>query len=217
MKAIIPLLLMSGISQATELRTKIAVVDTGINQSQSLQRYMCEDGVKNMTNYKRSDSHGHGSHIVHIIGTRIDTIKYCIVSYKVYDRANGKVLNNTIKALRDIKKSNYKFVNISMSGGYDAVEFNLMTQIINGGTKIVVAAGNDKLYLTRDKCKTYPACYKIKKNYYVVSAYDVKHSNKGSFTIKERGRNISSYGGKMSGSSQATAIYTSKLIKRSDY
>lgn len=219
MKVIIPLLLMAGISHAQENRIKIAVVDTGIHKSQTLRPYMCKSGVKNMTKYEKSDAHGHGSHIVHIIGSRIDVKKYCIVSYKVYHHPNVysnndmQVMTDSLKALKDIEKNDYKYVNISMSGGYNSTEYFTFKRLTRRGVKISVAAGNDSVTFTKKKCEIYPACYKIKSNFYVVSAKDTIRSNKGWFTIKERGKDILSYGGTMSGSSQATAIWTSKLIK----
>lgn len=216
MKIIMPLLLMTGISHAKELRTKIAVIDTGVSKSQATKSYMCDNGVKNMTIYENSDFNGHGSHIAHIIGSRINAKKFCIVSYKVYhNRTTIDVLYNTLKALKDIAKNSYKYVNISMSGGYSALEFDYLEKLTKNGVKVSVAAGNDGKDLDK-VCDVFPACYKkfMNDNYYVVSARDLKKSNKGKFTIKEKGKDVMSYGGVMSGSSQATAIWTSKLINR---
>jgi hypothetical protein len=221
MKMLIPVLLMAGISHAAETRTKIAVVDTGISDSQILQPYMCENGVKNMTKYGRSDAHGHGSHIVHIIGSRIDVSKYCIVSYKVYHHPkvykpkSDEAMKDSLKALKDIENRDYKYVNISMSGGYSTTEYFTFKRLTRRGVKVSVAAGNDEVTFTKKRCEVYPACYKLRKNFYVVSAKDMVKSNKGWFTIKEKGKNIKSYGGTMSGSSQATALWTAKLINES--
>lgn len=221
MKIVIPMLLLANVSQA-ETRTKIAVIDTGVSHNQFLQPYMCSSGVRNLTKYGKSDAHGHGSHIVHIIGSRIDTSKYCIVSFKVWHdmSSSSTSMKDTIKALNVInKESNFKYINISMSGGAkDRLEYKLLKQLTEKNIKISVSAGNETTYLSSNikKCDTYPACYKLRlnNNFYVVQAHDLKYSNYGSFTVKERGKNIKSYGGKLSGSSQAAALYTSKLINK---
>lgn len=214
MKVLLPILLATGISHASESRIKIAVVDTGIHKQQVLLPYMCKSGVRNMTEFDESDVNGHGSHIVHIIGTRIDVKKYCIVSYKVWHNSQKGVMSNTLKALEDIADNDFKYVNVSMSGGdFNIKEYLLFKRLTNSEVKVSVAAGNNKITFTDRSCSIYPACYKLNHNFYVVSAKDTPASNKGKFTIKEKGRNISSYGGIMSGSSQATAIWTSKLTK----
>lgn len=218
-KLIIPMVLASGLSHAikAETRTKIAVIDTGISKAQELNSYMCKQGSINMTGFDKQDVNGHGSHIVHIIGSRINAKKFCIVSYKVYhDKGGLAIFRNTMKALKDINKQSFKYVNISMAGEINSIfEFVELKKMTDKGIKISVAAGNEGKDLDK-VCDVYPACYikNIKSNYYVVSAKDTSNSNIGKFTIKEKGKNVMSYGGVMSGSSQATAIWTSKLINR---
>lgn len=223
MKMVIPMLLIANVAIANETRTKIAVIDTGVSYNQFLQPYMCEDGVKNLTKYGKSDAHGHGSHIVHIIGSRIDASKYCIMSFKVWHDVSSSVTSarDTVKALSIINKdSKFKYINISMSGGAkDKLEYGLLKQLTEKNIKISVAAGNESEYLPKsiDKCDTYPACYKLRlnNNFNTVQASDLPYSNYGSFTVKAKGKRIKSWKGKrLSGSSQAAAIYTSKLINK---
>ena len=209
------MILVASVSQA-ETRTKIAVIDTGINAELLSKKYMCKDSTKNFTKYSEFDNHGHGSHIAHIIGSRIDSRKYCIKAYKVWHKGSKNPLLNSTNALKNIvKDKSIKYVNISMSGdAYSSREFYYLRKLALNGVKVSVAAGNDSKELKWDKCNIYPACYRrdIPINFDVVSASDTEASNTGFFTKKEKGKNIISYGGSMSGSSQATAIHTSKLI-----
>lgn len=220
MKMLLPMLLMAGISHAKENRIKIAVIDSGISHKQSLLPYMCKNGVRNATEHGKSDVHGHGSHIVHIIGSRIDIKKYCIVSYKVWHSKSAvtDVLDNTYRALTDVSQDNtFKYVNVSMSGGeFYKPEYIRLKQLLEKGVKISVAIGNNSTELYSNQCRVYPACYRLsfKENFYVVQAKDVLSSNKAYFAVKEQGRAIASWQGvRLSGSSQATALFTSKLIK----
>lgn len=210
------LALLFDTSFASENRIKIAVIDTGVSIEQEDMKYMCKDGVKNYTKTPNYDNNGHGSHIVHIIGSRIDSNKYCIVSYKVYDTSFFADAN--LKTLEDISRDiTIRFLNVSMNGP-DLVkeEVVLFNEIANRDVKITVAAGNEKMEITKDKCLQYPSCYKFKldkpKNLYIVGANDTSYSNYGSAVDMYTQGTVLSIGGIKKGTSQASAMAMASIV-----
>jgi len=210
-------------TQAIESRTKIAVIDTGVNRDVAQFKYMCEDGVKNFTTSKDEDINGHGSLIVNIIGSLIDSKKYCIVSYKVFDdkgvSTNNDASNSALSSI--VKDGSYKYVNISMNGTlHDTTEFKLINYLTNKGVKFTIAAGNESKQITKGNCDQYPACYKLlvdkPQNYYVVGAINASYSNYGSVVDVQVEGTISSLGIIKRGTSQAAASYAATIINSDD-
>lgn len=220
MKSLLGLFLFSGIAfSQVETRIKIAVIDTGISIEQEDMRYMCKDGVKNFTSSPRYDINGHGSHIVHIIGSRIDSNKYCIVSYKVFD--DKMFFDADIKSLQEIAlDENIKFLNISMSGsGEYPDEFKLLNKIAEKEVKITIAAGNDKAFMSKNNCNYYPSCYKFKiskpNNLYIVGAINTDFSNYGPAVDITTEGVVASIGGIKRGTSQASAMAMARIVNES--
>ena len=92
-------------------------------------------------------------------------------------------------------------------------ELRSILTILRTGADISVAAGNDGLDLDK-KCSAFPSCYKKiinSRRFHVVGAINAKFSNFGSIVeTYETGIDVGSP--MMSGTSQATAIFTNKLI-----
>lgn len=202
---------------AAETRIKIAVIDSGIGQSQVNKEYVCENGVKTfISNDSGIDGHGHGTNIIGLIANRINAKTHCIVSYKVISGADGDI-GYTVKSLLDISNDkSVKYLNVSMSGkGNDMDEMAGYLKVLNNGVIVNVAAGNDRENLDM-KCIFYPACYA---NEFKHPNFNVIGSSTGEYG--NVGRIVTAYvdGTKkgypvLTGTSQSTAIYTGKIISK---
>jgi subtilisin family serine protease len=231
------------VTQASKLHhlIKIAVIDTGIADSLRYSPMICETGSKDFTDTGLTDHHGHGTHIAGLIdqyaknkflgyGVYPKTIanmkaNFCIVVLKYYDPT--KPYNNNLesmkKAIRAAIDEKVDFINIS-GGGTDSSseEKALVEEALNKGITLVFAAGNEKSDIDQAGKHYYPAYYD--KRIVVVgnkeeSGKRAPTSNYGS-TVKvwEFGTNARSYSSAegqafMTGTSQATAIKTGKMVR----
>jgi subtilisin family serine protease len=212
---------------AKETRKRIAVIDTGYNRTRLSNlpiNTFCENGLKDVTGTGPQDSLGHGTNIIGLIAKGMDTKKFCIVSIKWYD-TNFKVTLNVLvtrirAAIKLAEQQQPVLINLSSSGSnYDSIEQMIINRLTFKGVKIVVSAGNDGLDLSKS-CLIYPACYNANKNnFYVVGSMDkynnlLDTSNKfGPVSYYENGLNQCSEGICMTGTSQAAAIRSNKLIR----
>jgi major intracellular serine protease len=220
LKAIVALSLFIPITLAAKPITVLSI-DTGV----SLTHSSISSHVKEPFNENYQDNHGHGTHIAGLILK--DTCKEVeFISCKYYDRDSDSEEDRIALSLYCFQKARLlkvDFLNYSSSGrNYYQPEYNLIKAIIANGTKVIVAAGNDSLNLS--VWKRYPAAYKIPGLIVVgnltPSGYTNLTSNYGLNGMQwEMGSDIRStlpngQFGVMSGTSQATAIKTNKLIKR---
>lgn len=214
---ILLLVILSNVCTAkvVETREKIAILDSGIRPS-GLEKYLCKDGHFDLTGEGLVDVLDHGTNIAWIISKYIDPKKSCLLIIKVFrhyeansvfDIANGLNRVNTI--------DNVKFINISGGGESPCENEKDELQIaVDRGTTVCVAAGNKSMDLSKS-CAYYPACYDIKKNYFVVASGDEnglhKFSNYGGPVNRiENGKSVDGGNIIMTGTSQATAICTGK-------
>jgi subtilisin family serine protease len=202
-----------------EKRVKIAVIDTGIRAKTQIERYLCADGHKDFTGTGLVDRDGHGTNIAGIIAKKMDPKKQCIVIIKSFDPLSKNSTETLVNALKWAQNQNVKFVNYSGGGaGKNLEEESTIGSMLNYGVTVIVAAGNDSKNLSAD-CYYYPACYAFKnKNFYVVGngqgIYRSPSSNWGGpITNIENGENVEGEGIILTGTSQATAVMTGKLIK----
>lgn len=200
-------------AHASESRTKIAIIDSGIHSSDLLQPFLCQSGHKDLTGTGLSDTVGHGTHIAGIIANSINKKTHCLVIIKSYHAAHSGYVNlrHYVQAVRYAIQQNVKFINISGGGtSYSDEEYGLLNLAVSRGITVVAAAGNDSFNLGR-KCDFYPACYPIRsKSFYVVGNMDgerLHHSSNygGPVTHCTRGTDIKAVGMVMTGTSQATA------------
>ena len=209
-------LIIPSVTQAIETRVKIGVIDTGVYSWMEQMPYMCKDGAKNLTPFGKEDDNGHGSHIVNIIGSRINSRKYCITSFKVFHKEEMTV-TAAIGALILISQDDaFNYVNISMNGVFkDDVEYRLIDHMTSKGIKFTIAAGNESKEISRVRCDQYPACYKFilnkPNNFYVIGAYD-SYSNWGSIVDVRVSGTVESLGVIKRGTSQAAASYMPTVI-----
>jgi len=214
-------------------RIPIAVVDTGIRKTHIIKPYLCDQEI-DLTGHGIYDAHGHGTNIAHILASHIDKRRYCLFIIKWYhneqveDTIKGieyafKVGNIAVSIMSAIKKSQARYVNMSLSGTISYwKELQMIRELLQDGVVFAVAAGNDGKDLSKS-CNVYPACYDINHgNFYVIGGSKngiISHSfnHGGPVDSYEEAYDISAGGFKFSGTSQATPIFLGKLIKRLKY
>lgn len=213
----------------------VAVIDTGINQDLSRKISLCRFGSKDFTGYGIHDDVGHGSHIAGIIDSNAKnldikdvsrrSVNYCMVILKFYHSGNPKdnTLANVRKALRYAINIKANIINLSISGpDPDDEERSLIKEALDRGIKVIIAAGNNGFELSGGTKASYPAMYDYRSN--IVGNLDLTRkpastSNRGSIVNAwEIGTDVVSfckYGKlcKMSGTSQATAVKTGKIVR----
>ncbi len=230
---------LSGVHTGDAKTITIAVIDTGIDPSVG---HLCKYGHKDFTNSPFEipsplrDDHGHGTHIAGLIKKYAGEGNYCLVAIKYYKESNSGAVNlkNMLEALRYAINIKADFINIS-GGGPEAnpVERDLVKKALDQKTTLVFAAGNEGEDLDK-KCSYFPACYFPDKVSIVGNLLNrpawVPASYTGSNPINSRsnygkvvnhwevGTDVESNSPsgklvKMTGTSQATAIVTGKLVK----
>jgi len=203
---------------------RIAVIDTGLDLNDPrLSNHLCRTGHKDFTGEGLVDLNGHGTHIAGLIEKYAGEGNYCLVIYKYFATGDKAKYNarHEVDAIAEAVKNHVDVVNIS-SGGPEFVkrEYDLIR--FHPRTTFVLAAGNEGHDLDRD-CNYYPACYLLGNEKIVGNVTEtgamVTSSNYGNvLSAVEVGDNVLSTapnGGMThsTGTSQATAIRTGKLIK----
>lgn len=197
---------------------KVMVIDSGVDAwHKDIQSH-----VVNPFGDDWYDWHGHGTHIAGLV------VKDTCPSVKLYSCKyihNSKYemnLENTIKCFQRAYDEHMDFINYSSGGAeYSTEEFNIFKKLSVRGTVITAAAGNEHNDIT--KIPYYPASYGFA-NVIVVGNLDgtqPAYSSNWGFPgmVWEHGTGVRStlpnnnYG-MMSGTSQATAIYMNKLLKK---
>jgi|CXWL01.1.fsa_nt_gi subtilisin family serine protease len=222
MRYLLGLLLSLSIAEAKPV--KIAVIDSGIDSRYNSYLPLCPSGHKSFVNSLWSeDDFKHGTNIALTIQNYIGKApNYCFLIIKVISKNDNKY-NYLPDAIEYAVQEKASVINISLSGleSYDEEKMAIQ-HALNNNIVVFVAAGNDYKDLNKD-CSVYPACYKFTKNqkgFGVIGNYKspgVKHpsSNHGSVVnLWEIGTNITTYDITMTGTSQATAVATGKLVRR---
>lgn len=207
-----------------DARIPVAVIDTGIDFTNSkVTPYLCNSGHVDFTGEGLYDYKGHGTNVAWQIIKSFNSKKYCILVIKYFPRSQFD-FNNLKYELKGLEYAiSLKSALINFSGGgksFSEEEKDLISKALKMGTKVVVAAGNHSTDLDKG-CNFYPAClYKNKKNFHVVGALNknnvkLSYSNYGSvITDWERGEDVAGpRGDYLTGTSQATAIISGKLLK----
>lgn len=200
----------SGSAKETTDIIRIAVIDTGFTKSSLSKVHIC--GTKDFTGTSIKDNHGHGTHITNLIDIKADTdrTKYCFIIIKAFDMQKNK--QYVPEALEYLVKLKPNIVNLSLGGpGVIHKEYKAVQKLLNQGTVLVAASGNEGDDLEKD-CNYFPACYDKR---IIVVGNSNKSSNYGKkiVDIVLDGNNINVLGKTMTGSSQSTAIFTGLSIK----
>jgi hypothetical protein len=115
---------------------------------------------------------------------------------------------------RSSSKRYYKLRSPSFQRSYQtspAEEREVVKEALDAGITVVTAAGNEHSDLD-SKCDFFPAC--IDSRVVSVGCSDCVQSNTGKvIKIWEHGKAITAGGYTMTGTSQATAVFTGKLVK----
>lgn len=227
---------VQSMAKCSDKPVRIAVVDTGFGWNSSVsEARLCKSGHKDFSGENTFttpnitkipvplDNHGHGTNIVGIIEeyAKKAHINYCIIIIKYHsDKFTFNNLSATVKSFNYAFEIKADFVNYS-SGGNEAYyqEREAVERYLNAGGVLVAAAGNESLNLDDPHAGYYPAKYD--RRIIVVGSLDdhgkkLLSSNYGSIVNRwELGLHVTGYGLSMSGTSQATAIATGKLVSES--
>lgn len=212
-----------------QAKIKIAVIDTGYKlPAYPYQDYtgvnLCEgqhaDIVKGLTylNIPPYESHPHGTNVAHIIDNQLGKEykdDYCLVIIKYYSLFENTI-DLSIKAIKYAIDIKVDFINYSGGGTVEsAEETRLIKKALNNKIIIVAAAGNNGENLS--KSAFYPA---MSDNRVIVvgNLKNKKRSPSSNYgkqvDIWENGTEVNGGGIVMSGTSQAAAIVTGKLVKK---
>jgi subtilisin family serine protease len=231
------LIMIASMRTASAKTVTIAVIDTGIDPSVS---HLCKFGHKSFARRYPNpliDENGHGTHVSGLIASNAGDGDYCLVAIKYYDEtvSGQENLRNLVKAMQYAVNIDVNFINISGGGPeFSESEYGVIKEALTKHITLVVAAGNEKSDLDKE-CDYYPACYDTKivsvGNLDSVSGSielpntDERHdkdrspsSNYGRRVTRwEIGTNVESTlpggrRGRMTGTSQATAVATGKLV-----
>lgn len=211
----------------------IAVIDTGFgfnNKGKSAK--LCQFGHRDFTNTNEyfmnsdtvdpvpKDGHGHGTNIVGVIDryASLYGTNYCLVILKFWDK-NMKVINQTDKtgteAIRYATDIKADFINFSGGGpGFYKPEAEAVKKYIDNGGTFVAAAGNERNDL--EKVPYYPAMDDKRVisvgNLYKNGDAAISSNYGRPVTVWEVGEDVEAYGIVMTGTSQATAVVTGKMV-----
>lgn len=206
---------------------KVAVIDTGFNFSFKQYKHfklakpkLCKSGHKDFTSSSLTDVNGHGSNIASIIAKGNSKSDYCLLILKYYSKETENIsLDIELEAIQYAISQKVDIINLSIAGyAYSKEECNLIKKALDKGIRIVAAAGNEGFDLS--KTKVYPAMcdrrVKIVMNYDKTTRHNT--SNYGNNLLMEQGTNQYGVSSKelpefRTGTSQATANYTNKLIR----
>lgn len=204
---------------------KVAIIDSGLNISNPyFERHICSYGHQSFTGDGLNDVISHGTNIAYLIQKYAEEGNYCFLIYKYYSETNpGSVnLKNEILAIEAAIKNGAKIINISGGGtNFNEDEYLLVKNHPN--VIFVVAAGNNNLDLDGKGNEFYPASYPFKNiNAIGAANYDgtkASFSNWGNKLFWESGVDISvlmpdNTFRTASGTSEACAIHTGKLVRK---
>lgn len=229
---IVILFSINAYAKCTDKPIRIAIVDTGFGfKSKGQEARLCKYGHKDFTEEQKFsdptndklkvplDINGHGTNIVGIIEgyAKEAHINYCIVVLKYYTRDGMHNLRNTINAFNYASDMRIDYINYSAGGTEPSnSEKSAVKRFLNGGGILIVSAGNDGTNL--DLYGYFPAQYD--KRTIVVGSLNKRgsrllSSNYGTIVNRwEIGIDVIGYGISMSGTSQAAASATGKIVSQ---
>lgn len=228
--ALLALLSTTAYPKCSDRPLIVAVIDTGFGfQGHGAGTKLCKYGHKDFSSVQSfttefgtvdpvpTDSLGHGTNVVGVIANNAKDANYCIVVLK-YHGYYGNV-EATIKSIDYAISIKADYINYS-SGGDSPVkaEREVVERFLNYGGTMIAAAGNNSVDLDRSSNSYYPAMYD--KRIVVVGSLNregnkLPSSNYGSVVNRwEIGLEVTGYGITMSGTSQATATATGKILSK---
>ena len=218
MKVLLVIVLYTSITFARTIT--VLEIDTGVDATshEEIRKHI------NMINWHGNpdyeDFHGHGTHIAGLIlKDTCPEVELTSCKYFELEQDGKSNIDKTIKCFKRALTQHFDFINYSSGGQeFSQIEHDTLGKIKN--TIILVAAGNDGHDLS--KWHYYPASYSLPNEITVGNLNGSWKNESSNFGLKnmvwEQGTKIlSTYqGGRygiMTGTSQATAIRTNRLIK----
>lgn len=157
-------------TEAHSSTIKIGIIDTGLLPYSSNLK-LCPTGHYDFDSHQSVIAYSgqkHGTIIAAIIADQLVNVDYCVIIYQV-STIFGINPEDIAKAVRMAKVAKVFAINISLSGpDFNKNEQNALRDLAESGTKIFIAAGNEKTDLSIN-CNAYPACYN-QKNTTIVGA-----------------------------------------------
>ena len=219
---------ISGVAMAEPI--KVAILDTGYDFKSTWSKFtvkpkLCAEGHKDFTEGTIQDTHGHGTHIAGIIAQNNQFVDYCLVIIKVFDPIHKEYNKyNAVNAFKYAADIGVDIINYSGGGiGREDTECAILDYVLGQGIKVVAAAGNEHSDLAVKPY--YPAMCDARIYKVAATTVDNKRLPASNYTTRkipnlfsELGQNVMSllpnnFTGVMSGTSQATAIFTQKLVR----
>jgi thermitase len=219
-------LLLSAFASAKNVHKvlKVAVVDSGLDITDTRFKHLCPKGHKDFTGLGIKDTTPHGSHVVGLIEKYSGNGNYCILIYKYFDESLSGFYTSKyeILAIKEAIKNGAKIINIS-GGGDTFNEDEYLVIKSHPQVLFVVAAGNENKDIDQTSGYFYPASLHLM-NIIVVgnlnnNSTKAESSNWADRPISwEMGENVKStfpngQYGILSGTSMSTAIHTGKIIR----
>lgn len=225
------LFIASCVTFANEKPKTVAVIDTGFKFSSNTKGVkLCQYGHKDFSSQNvfetghtkipvPKDLHGHGTNIAGLIHKFAGNANYCMVIIKFWNPEADDITNanNSAKAIKYAVSLNVNYINYSGGGpGINAIEKAAIKIHLDRGGKFIAAAGNEKSDINLKPY--YPAMYDSR----VISVgstdemgHRLPSSNFGSSVRRwEVGLDQEGFGIKLTGTSQAAAITTGKIINK---
>ncbi len=220
--------------KASKKTTIIAVIDTGFGADDTWTgqetAHLCKFGHKNFVDSDNSlkfgtkdpvpkDKHGHGTHMAGIIDTyaKRTNESFCLVILKYYDERGwgNENLNHTVEAIQYARQIHADYINYSGGGVQKSqAETEAVKAFIDSGGTFVAAAGNEK---SNTSFFPYYPAQDDERVISVGNGNDENHrapsSNYGKKVKRwENGVEVQMYNHRMTGTSQAAAIATGKIV-----
>jgi major intracellular serine protease len=210
----------------------VGIIDTGFGyEGHGKGAKLCKFGHRDFTLSAKQDEpigkdyNGHGTNIAGIIEKLADGTgaNYCLVILRYTSGVYGEGHHNiqaTVDAINWAADIHLDFINYSSGGDYPSEpEHQAIKRFLAGGGTFVAAAGNDGWNLDVKGNNYFPASYGDKGMIVVGSLGDdgvkLNSSNYGSVVNRwELGYKVVGFGIQMTGTSQAAAVASGKLVSQ---
>lgn len=227
--------LFTGFSSCAEAKLRVAVIDSGFGSMDQIDytsgkfknsQKLCEEGHRDFTGHKLvnsvpvdGSSVKHGTNIVGVIDQNSATPDFCVIVIKYYHEgiSGEAAVRASVRSIRYANEMGADVINYSGGGTEPNEEEKVeVKKFLDRGGVFVAAAGNNHNQIGSKYNTYYPAMYDPR--IIVVGNKTAKGNRSPSSNYGppvnhwEVGENIEGYGIKLTGTSQATAVTTGKML-----